>query len=220
MADEYAVRHAEEIQDESTAKTVATGASAEAVAGAAALVLAILGLAGIYPTILTAIGVIAAGAAFLFQGAAAAARHAMLVRETGTEHPAMMETSLSAEIVGGLATIVLGILALIGIVPMTLMAISAIVFGATLLLGSPAVYTIGKAHPGSETTAGYAMRESAAGAAGAQALIGIGAITLGILALVGFAPQTLVLVSVLAVGASALLSGGTITGKMVSMLYH
>jgi hypothetical protein len=219
MANQSVIQ-AEAMEDHATAKTVATGASAEAVAGAGALVLAILGLAGVYPAILMSIGAIAAGAAFLFQGAAAAARHTMLLRESGTEHPAMMETGLSAEIVGGLASVVLGILALIGIASMTLLSISAIVFGATLLFGSPAVYTIGKANVGSETTAGYVMRESAAGAAGAQALVGIGAITLGILALVGFVPQTLVLVSVLAVGASALLSGGAITGKMVSMLYH
>ena len=57
-----------------TEKTVATGAGAEAIAGAVALVLAILGLAGIFPPIMSAIAVIAAGAAFLFQGAAVAAR--------------------------------------------------------------------------------------------------------------------------------------------------
>ena len=51
---------------ESMAKTMATGAGAEAVAGGAALVLAILGLAGLFPMILASIGVIAAGAAFLF----------------------------------------------------------------------------------------------------------------------------------------------------------
>ena len=46
-------------------KTVATGAWAEAIAGAAALILAVLGLAGIFPAIMSAIAVIAAGAAFL-----------------------------------------------------------------------------------------------------------------------------------------------------------
>jgi len=59
-----------------------------------------------------------------------------------------------------------------------------------------------------------------AGAAGAQALGGNAAITLGILALVGIVPQTLVLVSVLCIGGAALLSGGALTSKMVSLLYH
>jgi hypothetical protein len=221
MANQY-ITHAGTMEHETTtAKTVATGATAEAVAGAGALVLAIIGLAGLYPMILTAIAVIAAGAGFLFQGAAAAARISSLAREVHTEHPeATMETGLSAEIVGGLGGIVLGILALVGVVPVTLLSISAIVFGGTLLFGSPAVYTVSKVQTGTESTVEHVMRETALGAAGAQALIGLGAVTLGILALIGLAPLTLVLVAVLAVGASALLSGGALTGKMVSMLYH
>ena len=56
----------------------ATGSGAEAIAGAGALVLAVLGLAGTFPMILAAITVIAAGAAFLFQGAALAPRYRRL----------------------------------------------------------------------------------------------------------------------------------------------
>jgi hypothetical protein len=205
---------------ETTAKTVASGASAEALAGAAALVLAILGLAGLYPMVMLAIGVIAAGAAFLFQGAAAAVRYSTMMRDLGNEHPELMGAGLSAEIIGGLGGIVLGILALVGVLPMTLLAVSAIVFGGTVLFGSPAVYTVGKSRVGFGSAGEYLASETAAGAAGAQALVGIGSATLGILALVGIAPQTLVLVSILALGASALLAGGAITSKMVGMLYR
>jgi hypothetical protein len=219
MANQY-ITHAG-APEHTTEKTVATGATAEAVAGAGALVLAIIGLAGVFPMILTAIAVIAAGAGLLFQGAAAAARVASLAHEVHGGHPdAAMGTGLSAEIVGGLGGIVLGILALVGVVPLPLLAISAIVFGGTLLFGSPAVYTVGRAQVDGETTAEHVMRETTVGTAGAQALIGIGSATLGILALIGLAPLTLVLVAVLAVGASTLLSGGALTGKMVSMLYH
>jgi hypothetical protein len=221
MANQYASHAGTMEQESTTAKTVATGASAEAVAGAGALILAIIGLAGLYPMILTAIAVIAAGTGLLFQGAAAAARISSLAREVHADHPeATIGTGLSAEIVGGLGGIVLGILALVGVVPLPLLSISAIVFGGTLLFGSPAVYTVSKAQTGPETSGEHVMRETAAGAAGAQALIGIGSATLGILALLGLAPLTLVLVAVLAVGASSLLSGGALTGKMVSMLYH
>jgi hypothetical protein len=219
MANQY-ITHAG-AAEHTTAKTVATGATAEAVAGAAALVLAIVGLAGVFPMILTAIAVIAAGAGLLFQGAAAAARISSLAGEVHMEHPdATIGTGLSAEIVGGLGGIVLGILALVGVVPLPLLSVSAIVFGGTLLFGSPAVYSVGRAQTGTETTSEHVLRETAVGAAGAQALIGIGSATLGILALIGLAPLTLVLVAVLAVGASSLLSGGALTGKMVSMLYH
>jgi hypothetical protein len=203
---------------ESMAKTVATGSGAEAVAGGAALILAILGLAGLLPMVLASIAVIAAGAAFLFQGAAMAARHRRLAVEAGGGE-AEIETGMSAEIIGGLADIALGILALIGIETMALLAISAIVFGGTLLFGTPAVYRASRAEPGNQIVDEMA-RQTTAGAAGAQGLVGIGAITLGILALVGIIPQTLVLVAVLCVGGAALLSGGALTGKMVSLLYH
>jgi hypothetical protein len=139
-------------------------------------------------------------------------------------------TGTSAEILGGIAGIVLGILALIGLVPMTLLSVSVIVFGGTLLFGSPAVYDVGTAEPKRGTTTDYIAREIAgpagaqarlaAGAAGAQALIGIGSVTLGILALIGMAPQTLVLAAILAIGTSALLSGGALTAKMMNLLYH
>jgi hypothetical protein len=56
------------------AKTVATGASAEVIAGAAAVVLVIVGLAGMFPMMLAAIGLIVASVAFLFEGAAVASR--------------------------------------------------------------------------------------------------------------------------------------------------
>ena len=203
---------------ESMAKTVATGAGAEAIAGGAALVLAILGLAGIYPMILASIAVIAAGAAFLFEGAAVAARHRRLALEAGGGE-AEIETGMSAEIIGGLAGIALGILALIGIETVPLLVISAIVFGGTLLFGSPAVYRSSQAEPGNRMT-DMILRQTTAASAGAQALVGIGAITLGILALVGIVSQALVLVAVLSIGGAALLSGGALTSKMVSLLYH
>jgi hypothetical protein len=203
---------------ESMAKTVATGSGMEAVAGGAALVLAILGLAGLLPMVLASIAVIAAGAAFLFQGAAVAARHRRLALEAGGGE-AEIETGMSTEIAGGLAGIALGILALIGIETVALLAISAIVFGGTLLFGSPAVYRASRAEPGNQIVDEMA-RQATAGAAGAQALVAIGAVTLGILALVGIMPQTLVLVAVLCIGGAALLSGGALTSKMVSLLYQ
>jgi hypothetical protein len=218
MSTEYASRVGT-TEHETAAKTIATGASAEVIAGAAAVVLAIVGLAGMFPMMLAAIGVIVAGVAFLFEGAAVASRYFTILKETTPQHELRFETGLSAEIVGGLAGIVLGILALVGVVPLALLAISAIVFGGALLFGSPTVLRVGRAEPGAPVS-DYIARETAAGAAGAQALIGVGVATLGILALVGLVPQTLVLVSVLAVGGSALLTGGALTGKMVSLLYH
>jgi hypothetical protein len=203
--------------DYTTPKTVATGAGAETFAGAGAAVLAILGLAGIFPMLLASIGTIAVGAAFLFLGAAISARHRELAREAGGGE-GEIETGMSVEIVGGLAGIALGILALLGVERMVLLAVAAIAFGGTLLFASPAVYRTGKAETGRATD--NLAREITAGAAGAQALIGIGAGTLGILALVDIIPGTLVLVSVLIVGGAALLSGGALAGKMMGLLHR
>ena len=203
---------------ESMARMAATGSGAEAIAGAGALVLAILGLAGLLPMILASVAVIAAGAAFLFQGAAVAARHRRLALEAGGGD-VEIEAGMSAEILGGLASITLGILALIGIETIPLLAISAIVFGGTLLFGSPAVYRASQAEP-EVRILDVIARQTAAGAAGAQAFIGVGALTLGILALIGLVPETLILVAVLTVGAAAMLSGGAVMSKMVGLLYH
>jgi len=217
MVTDYASR-AGIANEETVERTVATGATAEGVAGAVAVVLAIIGLAGLFPMTMAAIGVIAAGAVFLLQGAAVAAHYRALAREAGGGETEL-ETGMSAEIIGGLAGITLGILALVGVEPIPLMAVSAIVFGGTLIMGGPAVYRISRVESGRTTTDRLA-REITAGAAGAQALIGIGAVTLGILALVGLVAQTLILVSVLAIGGAALLSGGALTSKMVRLLYH
>jgi hypothetical protein len=132
---------------------------------------------------LASIGVIAAGAAFLFQGAAIAARHLRLALEPGGRD-VEIEAGMCAEMSGGLAAITWGILVLRGIETIPLLAISAIVFGATLLFGSPSVYRTSRAEP-EVPILDVMARETAAGAAGAQALIGVGAITLGILALIG-----------------------------------
>ncbi len=213
---EYAVRAIG--SHESMAKVAATGSGAEAVAGAGALVLAIIALAGVFPTILASIAVIAAGAGFLFQGAAVAARNQRLAVEAGGGE-AEIEIGMSAEMLGGIAGITLGILALVGVATMPLLAISIIVFGATSLFGSPAVYRASRAEPEGQVL-DFIARQSAAGAAGAQALVGIAAVTLGILALIGLAAQTLVLVGVLCTGGATLLSGGALTSKMASLLYH
>ncbi len=188
------------------AKVMVGGFSAEAVAGAGAVVLAILALCGVLPRILTAIGVIALGAAFLCQGAAVAYNS---FRAGVTQ----VASGTNAETIAGVAAIVLGILALVGIAPLSLIAISAIVFGGGLLFGTRAGYGMA-AQNGS---AGQ-FATTPTGASGSQTLLGIGAATLGILAIVGIIPAVLEQVAVLCVGAGALLSGGAITGRMVAML--
>ena len=59
-------------------------------------------------------------------------------------------------------------------------------------------------------------RQAIAAAAGVQVLIGLGAVTLGVLGLTGVSPVLLSLIAVLAVGISDVLSGTSIAGRLVS----
>jgi hypothetical protein len=63
----------------------------------------------------------------------------------------------------------------------------------------------------------HVAREAVFAAAGAQGLIGLSGVILGILALVGFSPLILTLVALLSLGSSVLLGGAAISSKMLSM---
>jgi hypothetical protein len=197
----------------------------EAVAGVAAVVLAIVGLAGVFPVYLAAIPTIVIGAGLLFEGGALAAGFEDVLKESGEpEHGMSMAEGTSVEFQGGVAGVVLGILALIHIVPMVLMAVAAIAFGATLVMGSAATARIRRLAFMGHRVHHMVRRvasESVSAAAGGQTLVGLAAIVLGILGLVNFAiplSLTLTLVALLCVGASVLLSGTAISGKVLSIL--
>jgi hypothetical protein len=198
-------------------KTAAGGSTAESLAGLGAVVLAILGLIGLLPFTLAAIGVIVIGAGLLLRGMAMAARLTDLRRgvySEGRPHVHSARGGLTIEMLGGIASIALGILALLGVAPALLLSISAIVFGGTLLLSANDTSRIGELEAwqaGVDAHGREVEREAARGAAGTQALVGIGAVVLGILALVGVGPMlTLILISILAVGGAMLLSGALV----------
>src|SRR5690606_29009125 len=122
-------------EKEKTAEVVFGGTVAEAIVGAAAVVLAVLGLANIWPGYMASIATIAVGAALLFQGGAVAARYSDLAKRTGASE---IGGGVSAEILGGAAGIALGVLALLNIMPATLTPVAIIVFGGALIIGSAA----------------------------------------------------------------------------------
>jgi hypothetical protein len=200
---------------EKTAQVIFGGSTAEAVVGAAAVVLAILGLANIWPGYMASIATIAVGAALLFEGGAIASRYSYLVKRTGATE---VGGGVSAEILGGAAGIALGILALMGIMPATLMPIAIIVFGGALLVGSAATSRLNALSTWRMSDrARDVTREAIEMASGTEVLIGIGAVVLGILALLGMAPRTLVLIALLALGATVLFSGSAISSRMLNI---
>jgi hypothetical protein len=192
------------------------------IGGAAAVVLSILGLAGIYPYFMVAISTIAVGAALLFKALAIAAEYPKLLAQTGTS-TGELGSGMSAELLAGAAGIVLGILALLGVRFQPLTSIAVIVLGSGLIFGSAVVKSLNalKARAtGTEEFARNVSEEIVSAAMGTQVLVGIGAVVLGILSLIGLNPVILTLIALLAIGGSSLLSGSALTGKFVHMIKH
>jgi len=209
-------------EDEATLKTVTRGSITQAVCGVGAAVLAILGLAGILVGYMVSVATIAIGVAFLAEGGAIAARWDDLMREAPSsrfDKQSEFGGGLGAEFVAGITGVVLGILALLGLYPAVLIPVAIVVFGGGLLLGSALTMDLGSI--GLDYDRGGRMsRDATRAASGMQVLVGLGAIVLGILALVGFAPGTMSLVALLAIGTSILLSGSAVGTRMMKVLRH
>ncbi len=197
------------------------GAAGEAVCGVGTVVLAILGLANEEWTLMAPIATILAGVALVFAGTSIASRLAAAATTTSEIEEG---GSMTVEIVGGLAGVVLGILAVLNIVPNILISAAVIAFGGSLMLGSIAtsqINSIARRRAASETgeTIG---REAVYAASGSQVLVGLAAIVLGIIALVGQPDYRtpLNLVALLVVGGGVVLTGSTVTGRLIQVLRH
>jgi hypothetical protein len=204
-------------------KLIVGGSIIEAVGGFGALALAILGLAGVFPLEFAAIAAICIGAALIIEGGAIGARFSRLLTVTGGGRLGAVELGggMTAEFLGGAAGTILGLLALLGVAAGILVPVSAIVLGGTLLLGSGATIRLNLMETTSQRQPEHvqeASREAVSVAAAIQVLTGIGAIGLGILALVGINPLVLSLVALLSVGASLVLCGTAISSRTLSLL--
>jgi hypothetical protein len=157
---------------------------------------------------------IAFGVALAAEGASIAARFSQLARSNSLIQKAEVGGGAGAEVVGGLAGGVLGILALIGIDPTILISVAAIVFGAAILLGSGTESRISSlaAESGERV-----ISDALVGSAGAEILVGIAAIALGVVALTGVAPMTLNLIAMLSLGAGATIEATSVGGAMVAV---
>ena len=100
-----------------------------------------------------------------------------------------------------------------GLHSLVLVASAAIVFGGALVFGSGVLAGLNAlevTRSGGQDMLHTTAREAGSAAAGVQVFVGLGSITLGILALLSLAPLALTLVAMLAVGAAMLLSGTAI----------
>ena len=120
-------------------ETAVYGGMADAIGGLATIVIAIVGLSGVNAANMAAIGTIVFGAALLILGGAMASEYARILFPAGST-PSQVEglggSSLTVVFLVGIAGIVLGLLALLGIQPTVLTPIAAIAFGSALVLSA------------------------------------------------------------------------------------
>ncbi len=200
---------------------VSAGSLAEGILGVAAIALSIIGLAGVFSSWMVAITAIVVGVAFLFEGGAMGARFSGLFSSASGGRVRAFEFGggMTLEFLAGVTGIVLGILALLGIYSLTLVSIAAIVFGGAMVIGMGAHSRLNdmQIERDCETMESrQAARVALTSFSSVQALIGLGGITLGILAVIGMVPLTLTLIAFLGMGFSGLMSGSAMSGRLLS----
>jgi hypothetical protein len=205
--------------------TAAYGGFVDAIGGVATIVLAIIGLSGAKPEMLVAIATIVFGAALLVQGGAMLSEYVGIIFPEGATNVSMEQfggSSLSALFMAGAAGIVLGILALVGVESPVLTSVAIIAFGAGLLVSSNSVWQLhalkGAVGQSAGGGAGVIAHEMAAGSAGVQSLAGLTAVVLGILALCNVHSVVLELSALIALGATLMMTGSTLSATVVSFM--
>jgi hypothetical protein len=200
-----------------TATETSSGLLAEAVGGIATIVLAILGISGLSPDYLLAIATIVFGAALVIEGTSIVADYAhILSQSSGAITPQIGTSGISTVFLAGFGGVILGILALLGLNPTTLISAAIIVYGSALLLSSGVTISL---HALKARLAGdLRMVETPFEAAGVKMLAGMAAIVLGILAAAGTVALKLDLVALLVLGAGILATGNGLNNAMTSVI--
>lgn len=209
--------------EKTTTEVMLGGSSVEAIGGGAAVVLAILGLAGYLPVYMAAICTIAIGGALLAHGGAAAARWRDTLRrlDRGRFQETEVAGGIGTEVFGGAAGIVLGILALANMMPNVLLPVAAIVFGGSLLFGGAAAPQLSALATEEDRRSMRIARDAIEASSGVMVLVGVGAAVLGILALIKVGPAMgLAMVAMLAIGGALLLTGSAMTATFARRLQH
>ncbi|HTR50998.1 MAG TPA: hypothetical protein VMJ10_09860 [Kofleriaceae bacterium] len=209
----------EQRAQQTTERVFTGGTSLEVIGGAAAVVLAIIGISSYMPLAMCAIATIAIGCALLSHGGSIAARwnHALARIERDRGERAELASGVGTEVFAGAAGIVLGVLALAHVLPHVMLPVAAILFGGSLLLGGSASAELEKLAP--ERGTGRAARvthQAIQASGGVMVLVGIAAAVLGILGLIHVGPYlTLSLIAMLCVGAALVFSGSSLAARFV-----
>jgi hypothetical protein len=199
------------------------GSFIETVAGAATVILAIIGLAGMQNPYLLAVLTIVIGVALLAEGCSLLCRCGKILCQTqGACQPPPMG-GVSCELLAGGVGVVLGLLALLGVAAEVLIPVAVIVFGASLANSSCLKAKLCCmeccACEKCEVVRNVA-HEAAMAAAGAQVLVGMAAVILGILGVLGHSTILLSFVGLLVLGFAFVLCGVAKCGRMFMPTGH
>jgi len=203
------------------AAPAAYGGLADAIAGIATIVLAIIALGGVHPETILPIAVIVFAATLLIQGGTVLSEYEEAAVSTVGMASASPErfhvAGLSTLFLVGVTGIVMGILALLGIAAETLTAISVIAFGSALLLSANSLRDLSFLQTSSSrsatprTGAELLSGEIASASAGVRTPAGLAVIVLGVVALV-VNQNILTLAALIVLGATVILTGSAPTG--------
>ncbi len=202
-------------------KTITRGTAVEGVVGLAAAVLSIVGLAGMYPETFLPVSIVVLGAAMIIEARMVIRRFYSVMRELGEVQGSRTTSGgMSIEILAGIAGVTMGLLALMGVNPAMLCSSAVLVFGAAVLFSIGTITMIN-----SIIASGFSKNPLLRGMAASvyaassdvRVLVGMGTLTLGIIAVVGIHSQTLAQVGVLAVGGSLFLETFALGEKLADM---
>lgn len=206
----------------------AFGGVMDAIGGIATAVLAIIGLSGWRPELLAGVATIVFGAALLIQGGTLLSEYSHVFTPAGalqTASDAFSGDGLAVMFPVGIAGIVLGILALLGVAPFALTSISIIAFGAALMLSAQSVRRLyhmqaeqRRMSVSMSSVREFLAGEMASGSAGIQFLTGLTTVVLGIIAVAGMHNELLTLVALLIVGLTNIISGSALSGLVLSFM--
>jgi len=167
---------------------------------------------------MASVAVIALGIALFAQGVAITSRWRDAVKRLAKSRgprPEQVGGGMSIDAFGGLAGVILGLVALGGTRPLVLLPAAVVVFGAALLLGGAMQPDLVYLAPERNPKVARVTYEAIQTSGGVMVLVGVGAAVLGVLALLDVGPVlTLTLVALLAIGMSLLFAGGALTARL------
>lgn len=189
------------------------------VLGVATIALGIVGLAettNLVQMYLDAVAVIVLSVALLGTGTQLFRGYAQLLIDGAKDVPA---GSVMVAVYIGISTLILGVLALLQVVPDVLIAVAVLTLGVGVIFASLMQARL-NSHllmvSGTDDQRTRVLQELAIAGASPQVAAGLAAAILGILAIVGFYPLVLTLVAVIVLGVSSLLNGAAFGQRLVS----